>query len=179
MTTPPVRRSGDELVAAARDLVPVLRERAEEADSQRRVHDETFAAIRDASLLHVLKPARYGGFEMGLVEYTRIGAELARGCASASWVYSLLAEHCWFISTFPEQAQNDVWGEDGYAVSAASLAADPARSQVERVGGGYRLSGRFPFASGSDHAQWLILGAVAETAVGRAPVAHLYVVPKP
>ena len=80
MRKPAQRLTGEQVVAAARALVPFLRDRAEEADRLRRVHDETFAAFQDAGLLHILKPAKYGGFELGLVEYTSIGIELARGC---------------------------------------------------------------------------------------------------
>lgn len=179
MKRPPRRLTSEEVIEAAQRLVPVLRERAAQTDRERRVSAESFDALQRAGLLHILKPARYGGFELGLYEFAKVGMELARGCGSSGWIYSLLCEHCWFISLFPHQAQEEIWGEDSYNVAAASLMADPSRSQVERAPGGYRISGRFPFTSGSDHAQWLLLGGALHPENGHGPPdPYLFLVPK-
>jgi alkylation response protein AidB-like acyl-CoA dehydrogenase len=71
-------------------------------------------------------------------------------------VYAVLAEHQWIIAQYPEQAQIDVWGDDPLAVASSSLAP---RAPATAVKGGWRLSGRYSFSSGCDHAQWAILGA--------------------
>jgi hypothetical protein len=60
------------------------------------------------------------------------------------------------IAQYPEAAQIDVWGEDPEAVAASSLAP---REAARHVPGGWRLSGRYPFSSGCDDAQWAIIGA--------------------
>src|SRR5216684_3590461 len=60
------------------------------------------------------------------------------------------------IAEYREEAQIDVWGDDPEAVAASSLAP---RAPAKRVAGGWRLSGRYSFSSGCDHAQWAILGA--------------------
>ena len=60
-----------------------------------------------------------------------------------------------FISQYPEQAQIDVWGENPNAVASSSLAP---RAAAKKVDGGWRISGKFPFSSGCDYAQWGILG---------------------
>ncbi len=170
------------LIDAARALVPELRERANRTDRERRVPDETIAAMQSAGLFCSLKPARYGGCEYGLVEHAGIALELARGCGSSGWVFSMINETSWFIALFPEQAQDEVWAEDGSALAAASIITDPQQAQAWRVPGGYRLSGRFPFASGSDHAQWLVLSAAvaadAASTVDGSAVAHWFLVPK-
>ena len=88
--------------------------------------------------------------------FSRIVEELTYGCASSAWVYAVLAEHQWIIAQYPEQAQIDVWGDDPQAVASSSLAP---RAAAKRVAGGWRLSGRYPFSSGCDYAQWAILGA--------------------
>jgi 3-hydroxy-9,10-secoandrosta-1,3,5(10)-triene-9,17-dione monooxygenase len=80
---------------------------------------------------------------------------LTYGCASSAWVYAVLAEHQWIIAQYPEQAQIDVWGDDPEAVASSSLAP---REAARRVPGGWRLSGRYPFSSGCDYAQWAIIG---------------------
>ena len=179
MLRPPERLTGEQVIAAARRLAPVLRERADDADRNRRVSDQSFSDIQRAGLLHTLKPSRYGGFELGVYEYAVICMELARGCGSSGWIFSLLCEHCWFISMFPAAAQDDIWGEDSYRVSAASISADPSRTHAASVPGGYRVSGRFPFASGSDHAHWILLAApVASEGATRPPDVYFFLVPR-
>jgi alkylation response protein AidB-like acyl-CoA dehydrogenase len=97
---------------------------------------------------------------------------LTYGCASSAWVYAVLAEHQWIIAQYPEQAQVDVWGDDPEAVASSSLAP---RAAAKRVQGGWRLSGRFPFSSGCDYAQWTIIGAFLGEAGDPRSIAYLLV----
>jgi len=55
----------EQLVASARDLIPVLRERAPAAEKNRRVVDETQQAFIEAGFYRIFQPRRYGGYEMG------------------------------------------------------------------------------------------------------------------
>jgi 3-hydroxy-9,10-secoandrosta-1,3,5(10)-triene-9,17-dione monooxygenase len=140
----------------ARALVPRLAERAPAAAAARRLPPETVAEYHVAGILRILQPRRFGGMQGRFSLFSCIVKELTYGCASSAWVYAVLAEHQWIIAQYPEEAQIDVWGEDVKAVASSSLAP---RAAANRVGGGWRLSGRFPFSSGCDYAQWAILGA--------------------
>ncbi|MGA7260939.1 MAG: hypothetical protein WBX30_08620, partial [Stellaceae bacterium] len=117
---------------------------------------ETIAEYHAAGVLRILQPKRFGGIQGRFSLFSRIVEELTYGCASSAWVYAVLAEHQWIIAQYPEKAQIDVWGDDPEAVASSSLAP---RAAAKRVAGGWRLSGRFPFSSGCDYAQWAILGA--------------------
>lgn len=160
MNRPPEKTSR-ELLDAAKALVPVLKERATRTEEARRMLPETFEDVQRASLLHMFKPRRYGGFEMGLEEYVGTTMELARGDVATSWAFSLLCEHNLFVSLFPIEAQDDVWGIDSYNSIAASI-THAGSALATRVPGGFRLSGRFGFASSSDCARWLMIAATAE-----------------
>jgi len=140
----------------ARPIVPRLAERAPAAAAARRLPAETIAEYRDAGILRILQPKRFGGMQGRFNLFSWIVEELTYGCASSAWVYAVLAEHQWIIAQYPEEAQVDVWGDDPEAVASSSLAP---RAAAKRVGGGWRLTGRFPFSSGCDYAQWAILGA--------------------
>ena len=140
----------------ARRLIPLLAERAPEAAAARRVPAATIAEYRDAGILRILQPRRFGGMQGRFSLFSRIVEELSYGCASSAWVYGVLAEHQWIIAQYPNEAQIDVWGDDPEAVASSSLAP---RAAAKRVPGGWRLSGRYPFSSGCDYAQWAILGA--------------------
>ena len=140
----------------ARALVPRLIDRAPAAAAVRRLPPETIAEYHAAGILRILQPRRFGGRQGRFSLFSGIVEELTYGCASSAWVYAVLAEHQWIIAQYPEEAQVDVWGDDPEAVASSSLAP---RAAAKRVVGGWRLSGRYPFSSGCDYAQWAILGA--------------------
>jgi alkylation response protein AidB-like acyl-CoA dehydrogenase len=144
------------LLGRARALIPALAERAPAAAAARRLPSETIAEYHAAGILRILQPKCFGGMQGRFSLFSRIVEELTYGCASSAWVYAVLAEHQWIIAQYPEEAQIDVWGDDPRAVASSSLAP---RAPGRRVAGGWRLSGRFPFSSGCDYAQWAILGA--------------------
>ena len=140
----------------ARALVPRLADRAPAAAAARRLPAETIAEYHATGILRILQPRRFGGRQGRFSLFSRIVEELTYGCASSAWVYAVLAEHQWIIAQYPGEAQVDVWGDDPEAVASSSLAP---RAAAKRVAEGWRLSGRYPFSSGCDYAQWAILGA--------------------
>ena len=152
----------DELVARARALVPMLRERQPETEAARRVPSETFQALLDAELYKTLLPRRYGGFEHGLETYCDIAFEIARGCGSTGWVHAITSKYHIFLGMFPEQAQDDVWGENPMAVTAASFTPAGSATPTE---GGYSLSGKWMFCSGVDNCQWIVVATNVPLAV--------------
>lgn len=156
-----------ELIARAEALLPALAARAAAANAARRVPDETIADFKRSGLLRLLQPKAFGGLERDYVDFIDVIRTLTRGCASSAWVYGVLTEHSWVVASFPEAAQREAWGADPTAVSCASFV--PTGSG-ERVAGGVRLTGRWPFASGCDHAQWAILGALVGEADGKRSV---------
>src|SRR6516225_5297071 len=143
------------MLERARPLIPRVAERASAAAAARRLPAETIDEYRDSGILRILQPKRFGGLQGRFSLFSRIVEELTYGCASSAWVYAVLAEHQWIIAQYPEAAQIDVWGEDPEAVASSSLAP---REAARRVPGGWRLSGRYPFSSGCDYAQWAIIG---------------------
>jgi alkylation response protein AidB-like acyl-CoA dehydrogenase len=145
--------SRDELVARARALVPVLRERAFKTEELRRVPEATVDDILDAQLNRAGVPLRFGGFDVEYETLHDIAIELGRGCGATAWCYALWAMHTWWVGYYPVQAQEELFA-DGPDVltSSANFSAD---SRAEPVRGGYRVSGHWKFASGIDHAQWL------------------------
>ncbi|MDB5697779.1 MAG: hypothetical protein JWN69_583 [Alphaproteobacteria bacterium] len=151
------------LVERARALVPLLAERADATERNRRVSDEVIARMDDADLYRVLRPKRFGGLEQDFGTVMDITCELGRGCASTAWVYSGYATSNFLMALFPAEAQEDVWGDNPEARCAGSYAPS-ATTRLED--GGYRISGRWSFASGIDGAQWAVLGVVFSSVEG-------------
>lgn len=172
----PPRLGADQARRVAAELSSKLAQRAAEAERIRRMPEETVRDLRDSGLLRLMQPARFGGSEQGLDTLMNVVIELARGCASTAWSYSNLASHSWNIGQFELQAQQDVWGEDPDAVAATGLAFPCGKATP--VDGGYRLSGRWPFASGVDASSWMLVGALTELPAG-APERRFFLVPRP
>jgi alkylation response protein AidB-like acyl-CoA dehydrogenase len=163
---------GAELLASARALVPNLARRAQAATEARNVPDETIAEFRHAGLLRVLQPRRFGGYQQSVGVFLHIVDALTEGCASSAWVYAVLGELQWVIALLPERGQEDIWGDDPEAVAAGSLVP---RALARRCAGGWRISGRYAFASGCMHAGWAIVGARCEDAAGNEHPRYLAV----
>ncbi len=139
-------------VGAARALTATVRDRAPEAERNRRLHRETHEAMRDAGLYRVQMPARYGGFEMSHSAMLDISVEIGRGCGSSAWIFSNIAAQNGIVSMACRAAQDDVWADDPDACVASSFPAPGATAR--RVDGGIVVNGVWSFASGVDWADW-------------------------
>lgn len=158
-------------VESARKLAPALAQRAARAETTRRVPDETVEDFRSAGFFRLLVPHAYGGDEARFADVASVSIELARGCTSSAWVLSLFAMHSWLTSLFSKAAQEEVFSPQG-----ESLVASPAGSGRAEIGDGvYRLSGRWNWATGVHHCDWLILNAVV--GMGHEPEGRCFLVP--
>jgi alkylation response protein AidB-like acyl-CoA dehydrogenase len=149
----------EELLRRARGIAKRARELAANTEKDRRVSVEMIDLMRSNDLFRILQPAEFGGFEYGFDLFVDVAAIIAEGCASTGWVCSLGMVHQWFISLFPVEAQQDVWSQNPEAIGFGSYA--PA-GQAAEADGGYRLSGKWAFASGCDNAQWFLLGGLID-----------------
>jgi alkylation response protein AidB-like acyl-CoA dehydrogenase len=155
-----------ELLGRARSIGVLARKSAIETERQRHVSAELVGKMREAELFRVMQPARFGGFEYGYDVFVELVAAVAAGDGSTGWVYSLGAVHPWLIACYPEEAQQEVWTQDRDAIAAVSYA--PTGKAVPEKDG-YRLTGRFSFASGCDNANWAILGGMLPDKNGPKP----------
>jgi resorcinol 4-hydroxylase (FADH2) len=145
------------LIGNARSLAPALKERAQQTELDRRVSERTTAEFREAGFFKLMQPARFGGYEYGFTAFIDIISELGRSCTSSAWGCSLGAVHQWLVGTFPAEAQDDVWGSDPDAIVCGSYA--PA-VKATAVDGGYRVEGKWHWASNVDNSQWALLGVM-------------------
>jgi 3-hydroxy-9,10-secoandrosta-1,3,5(10)-triene-9,17-dione monooxygenase len=168
--------SEQELYERARAMVPVLLSRWGEADAASKVPDQTIAEMQQAGFFRVLQPRRYGGYEMNPRVFYNVQMILAEGCMSTAWVYGVLAVHPWQMALFDVRAQDEVWGKDTSTLIASTYM--PV-GKVERVDGGFRLSGRWSFSSGCEHCDWIFLGGMVPPAAGETePHYRTFMLPK-
>lgn len=161
--------SFETLKTRARALVPVLRARATEAEKLRRIPDETIADLHASGIFRMLQPKRVGGSELPFRALVELGAILAEGCGSTSWVATNLASHHWMLAMWPEAAQDEVWGDSPDHLIGSALVFPGGKAAAAE--GGYRLSGRWPFSSGVDPSRWNFVGGIVHDARGK-PTEH-------
>lgn len=140
------------LIASARELVPVLRDRAPAAEKNRRVVDETQRAFIEAGFYRIFQPRRYGGYELDFEVMLDIAAELGRGCGSSCWIFTNLVGQTWINGMKGLEAQDDVWKDNPDTVIASSFPAKDAT--VREVDDGWIADGTWSFSSGIDFADW-------------------------
>src|SRR5262252_4808729 len=126
--------------------------------------------------VRALQPKHYGGYELDPDVFYRAVTEVGTACGSSAWILGVIGVHNWHLAIFPPQAQEDVWGEDDSIQLSTSLAPT---GTVERVDGGYRLSGRWSFSSGCDFCRWAVLGGVVPpVGKGQPPDARVFLLPR-
>ena len=162
------------LVARARALVPLLERNAVATETNRRVVEENIEAIRAAGLFRIMVPRRFGGLETDIRTKLEVSRELARGCGSTAWVTTLMNVCSWFGGMLSARAQEDVWGNNPDARLAGVFAAS---ATCVKADGGMRVTGRWPWASGSLHANWAIVGIPVVDAEGQVVDQGMAVIP--
>ncbi len=138
-------------------IAPQLEARAPGCERARQVPSESIKELIERGVLRGLQPRRFGGHELNPLAFFEGVSRLGEACASTAWVTSILSVHAWQLALFPLQAQEEVWGDDPTSLISSSYATT---GKIEVVDGGYRVSGRWNFSSGSEHARWAFLGGV-------------------
>jgi alkylation response protein AidB-like acyl-CoA dehydrogenase len=146
----------EEIVARATALVPFLREKATETEQNRSMLPEIHNRLNEAGLLGIMLAPGLGGLGMSLPTHLEAVMETARGCGSTAWLHSLIGNQNYLVGWYPPAAQEEVRvsGEPLFTclVMGATITADKAD-------GGVRLTGSWPYVSGVDRANWLMLSA--------------------
>ncbi|MDX2604264.1 hypothetical protein PV379_06605 [Streptomyces caniscabiei] len=154
-------------------ILPLLKANTLKAADLRRVPDESIRAMEEAGVFRAVRPRQWGGLEVDPSTWEEGLVRLATACPASGWVGALLGGHAWYLGLFSQQAQEDVWSEDPATRAASSFAPT---GNVERVGDGFRLTGRWKFLSGVDHAQWILLGGILPDE-GDGPEFRVFLVP--
>ncbi|MFI9025686.1 3-hydroxy-9,10-secoandrosta-1,3,5(10)-triene-9,17-dione monooxygenase oxygenase subunit [Streptomyces sp. NPDC053560] len=149
--------SAHAVLAAVRELAPVLRERAPEAEQLCRVPDASIKELEETGFFRLLQPRAYGGHAANPALFYEAVKEIAKACGSTGWVASVLGVHPWHVGLYDPRAQEEVWGV-GRGTRIASSYAPTGKVTV--ADGGFRISGRWHFSSGCDHADWALLGGL-------------------
>jgi 3-hydroxy-9,10-secoandrosta-1,3,5(10)-triene-9,17-dione monooxygenase len=163
------------LIARAKAMIPVLKARAPQGEADRKVPVETIRDFQEAGFFDILKPKRWGGFEMEPQVFYEVQMAVAEGCMSSAWVLGVVGVHPLQLGLFDLKAQEDVWGDDPTTLVSSSY--QPV-GKVEIAEGGFYLSGQWSFSSGCAHCDWVFLGALVFPEAGGPPEYRTFLLPR-
>jgi len=167
----------DEAMRRAREMVPILSERAQRAEDARMLIRDNEQLLHESGLFRFHQPKLFGGMELDFVAVVDIPAELARGCPSTAWSVGNVACHHWILGYYEPETQREVWDANPDALIASSIALAAGRGR--KAPGGFIVNGRWPFPSAVDNSDWNMLAVTIYDDEGKAPVDwRLCLVPK-
>lgn len=179
MTTTQTRPTAEapdavELVARVKELLPLLQKNAAQGEKDRRVVEESIQALTDAGIFKIAVPKRYGGYETDMRTMLDVSAAVAEADGGTSWVVTLTNVCAWMVGLFPQQAQDDVFGANPDAKVSGVVAPT---ATTRKVDGGWRVTGRWYYNSGSLHADWAEVGIPVTDADGQVVDHGLALIP--
>ena len=153
------------LIEQAEALVPVLRQRAVAAEQARRLPPETFDLLSEANVFRMTAAKRFGGYEADFLTQCEVLDRVARGCPSSSWIGTIFAAMSWLVSTFPDEAQDEVFDSKDPRISGVFSPTGKAA----RKNGGYVINGRWGYNTGGHCSNWTIVNTLLDDG-GDAPL---------
>lgn len=157
---PPPRRhanEADRILADIDALAPQIVARAAEAEVARRIPDDIMQALKTIGLFRMAAPKAKGGLELDFPSLTRVSQRLTRIEGSVGWIGTIGGAAGAILSLLPGEAYDEVY-RDGPDIMFAG-AGQPVGT-AEAVEGGWRISGRWPFSSGCETADWICVHCV-------------------
>ncbi|WP_159713287.1 acyl-CoA dehydrogenase family protein [Geminicoccus flavidas] len=144
------------LLQAVEQIKPIIAEHAQRAEADRRLSDVVYEAMHQAGLFGMHAPKAHGGLELHPVDAMQIYEAIARIDSSAAWNLLMNQGISAYAAWLPAEGARELF-RDGPPATAGAFNPPAAATRAE---GGWRITGRVPFASGCHNAQWLAMPAV-------------------
>ena len=145
----------DGLLERVRAVVPLVAERAAEAEQRRKPDDDVIAALKATGVFKSFVPKRFGGYEIDLELFLDIGVAVSEACASTGWITTFYMEHNWQLGNFSRELQEEIFSKQPYVLAPGSV--NPNDGIATPKGYGYELTGHWRFGTGIVHADWVLL----------------------
>lgn len=145
------------LIEAARRIVPVIREHADETERERRLAPPVLAALHDAGLLRMCTPQSLGGLEADPLTRALVIEEIAGHDTAAAWTLANPLDWAYLCARLPDAGAEEIYSRGADVVIAAQFGRP---MQAALAQDGYRLTGRAPFVSNCQDAHWIATTAI-------------------
>jgi len=152
--------------ARIEQAMPILAGEAVACDELGKLTPAVRDVLLQSGVMRVFQPHEYNGLEGDPVEYCRLVMDICAESPSAGWVAGVVGVHSFEFAQADPRLQEEVWGDDTNTWIASPYAMI---GRARRVDGGWQLTGRWPFSSGTDWCDWIVVGGLAEGADGSRP----------
>lgn len=146
------------------DIADHLRELAWDAETLGKLPDQTVELMKATGNIRLLQPAQYGGLEVHPREFAETVMATAALDPAAGWINGVVGVHPYQLAYADPQVAAEIWATDQDTWVASPYAPQGVARPVE---GGYIFNGRWQFSSGTDHCEWIFLGAMVGDDDGR------------
>ncbi|SBS70446.1 Pigment production hydroxylase [uncultured Mycobacterium sp.] len=145
-------------------LADQLREHAVEAEKIGKLTDQTVKTMKECGHIRLLQPAKFGGLEVHPREFAETVMSLAALDPAAGWINGVVGVHPYQLAYADPRVAEEIWADDVDTWVASPYAPQGIAKPVD---GGYLFNGRWQFSSGTDHCDWIFLGAIKSDADGK------------
>ena len=142
----------DQLLSAVHTLEPLIRAHADEAERNRRLSPVVVTALAEAGIFRMYTPRTLGGFEIDPLTFYRVVEAIARIDGSTGWCVFIAGGNPLLGAFLADEAAEKVFGSDPHAITAG-VVHPYGKAMVSD--GGYRVTGRWAYASGCQHSSWV------------------------
>ncbi|MBW7565205.1 acyl-CoA dehydrogenase family protein [Chromobacterium subtsugae] len=146
--------TAERILSRARELAPVLRQRAAEIEQNRHLPADVVELLRGTGVFRMAMPKSWGGPELDSMQQTEVIEALAIGDASAGWCGMIGADSGIYSGYLREETAREMFPR----LDMITAGWIHPEGRAERVAGGYRVTGNWRFGSGSTHCDWLAAG---------------------
>lgn len=158
----PTSPAAARLLGAAAALGPSIQALRDDIDRERRLPTDLVEKLRKLGFFSLWLRRDFGGPELSLGDFVRVIEALARYDASVAWCVSVAANFSFFSGVLSEPVARRIFVDD-----KATIAGNMGPlGKAEVVEGGYRVSGRWDYASGIGHSEWILGGCVVHDGNG-------------
>ncbi|WP_445165474.1 acyl-CoA dehydrogenase family protein [Mycolicibacterium sp. Dal123E01] len=154
----------DSVLDKTTQLADQLREQAVEAEKIGKLTDQTVKTMKEAGHIRLLQPAKFGGLEVHPREFAETVMAIAALDPAAGWINGVVGVHPYQLAYADPRVAEEIWADDVNTWVASPYAPQGIARPVD---GGYIFNGRWQFSSGTDHCEWIFLGAIKSDADGK------------
>ncbi len=147
------------LLDSIRDLAPAISARSAEIDAGRRLPLDLLAQLTDAGCFRMFVPSSHGGLDIDFPTSMEIVETIAAANGSAGWVVMIGCETPMLLALLSRQHFDQLYANGPDVIIGGGFAP---RGTAELTDNGYRVNGRWAFASGCQHSDWLFGNCVVK-----------------
>src|SRR5690349_20703009 len=144
------------VLSAPEGLAPTIANNLEEMERERRLPAALARAMAETGMFRLAVPRRYGGDEADAASVVRIIEELSAIDASVGWCAMISILYGVFAGCLAPEAAREIYGSDPNVITAGTFRPS---GEAVATDGGYRVTGRWQFASRCQNASWMVGGA--------------------